>query len=142
MADVAAIREALRSRLSTLLGNSGQASAYWLANPTLPTLQVVGLGPVDYDTAFGRGGDALTAVIQGLAASGVDRAGQEQIDDWLDTTGATSVKAAIETERPSAVTLGGLVASCRITGHNRPQIVQLPGGQEAWMVEFTLEIQT
>jgi hypothetical protein len=71
-----------------------------------------------------------------------DRAAQEQIDNWCDTTGSTSVKAAIETERPSAVTLGGLVDSCRVTGHSRPVITTLPNGHETWSVEFTVEIHT
>ena len=142
MADIAAIRAEVASRLSTLLGDDGQSSAYWMANPTLPTLQVVGIGPTDYDQTFGRGGDTLTATIQGLAQPTVDKAAQITIDDWCDTTGSTSVKAAIETERPSAVTLGGLVASCRVTGHTRPVITSLPNGQETWSVEFTLEINT
>jgi hypothetical protein len=142
MADIATIRSALASRLSTLLGNDGQSSAYWMTNPTPPTLQVVGVGPTDYDTAFGRGGDTLTATIQGLAGTTADQAAQVIIDNWLDTTGSTSVKAAIETERPGAVTLGGIVASCRVTSHTRPVITQLPSGQDTWSVEFTLEIQT
>lgn len=142
MADIAAIRSALASRLSTLVGNSGQASAYWMTNPTPPTLQVVGIGPADYDTAFGRGGDTLTAIVQGLAGTTADKAAQEQIDAWLDTTGSTSVKAAIESERPAAVTLGGVVSGCRVTGHSRPTITSLPNGQETWSVEFTLEIIT
>ncbi len=146
MADIAAIRTELESRLSTLLGNTGQASAYWQTNPSPPTLQVVGVGPVDYDEVFGRGGDALTVTIQGLAGSAADQAAQEQIDNWCDTTSSTSVKAAIETERPAAVTLGGLVASCRVTGHTRPTLTQVvtPGGAayETWAVEFTLEIHT
>jgi hypothetical protein len=142
LADIAAIRTELASRLSTLLGTTGQSSAYWQTNPTPPTLQVVGIGPTDYDAVMGRGGDVLTAVIQGIAGSTVDKAAQITIDDWCDTTGSTSVKAAIETERPSAVTLGGLVASCRVTGHSRPGIVQLDNATDVWSVEFTLEIRT
>jgi hypothetical protein len=142
VADIATIRSALASRLSTLLGNTGQSSGYWLTNPTPPTLQVVGIGPVDYDGTFGRGCDTLTATIQGLAGTTADQAAQILIDNWCDTSGSTSVKAAIETERPSAVTLGGAVSSCRVTGHTRPVITTLPNGQETWSVEFTLEIIT
>ena len=145
MADIAAIRAELATRLQTLLGNTGQASAYWQTNPTPPTLQVVGVGPVDYDQTFARGGDLLTVTVEGLAGSTADRAAQEQIDNWCDTTGSTSVKAAIETERPAAVTLGGLVASCRVTGHTRPLLTQVQttgGGFDTWTVEFTLEIRT
>ena len=142
MADIATIRSALNTRLSTLLGNDGQSSAYWLTNPTPPTLQVVGIGPADYDRSFGRGGDTLTATIQGLASTSTDQAAQVIIDNWCDTTGSTSVKAGIETERPAAVTLGGIVASCRVTGHTRPVITQLPNGQDTWSVEFTVQIET
>ena len=101
---------------------------------------------MDYDATFGRGGDTLTATIEGLAGSTDDRGAQILIDNWCDTTGSTSVKAGVETERPSAVTLGGLVASCRVTGHDRPKIVDLTnqGGAlvQMWSVEFTLEIIT
>lgn len=145
MADIAAIRAELKARLETMLGNNGQASAYWQTNPTPPTLQVVAVGPVDYDSTFGRGGDLLTATIEGLAGMAADQAAQEQIDDWCDTTGTTSVKAAIETERPAAVTLGSLVSSCRVTGHSRPVLVTVStagGSFETWSVEFTLEIRT
>lgn len=143
MADLAAIRAELASRLAVLPGGV-QASAYWQTNPTPPTLQVVGVA-ADYDATFGRGGDVLTATVQGLAGAAVDRGAQEQIDNWCDTTGTTSVKAAIETERPAAVTLGGLVASCRVTGHSRPLITQVAtdgGSFDTWSVEFTLEIRT
>lgn len=142
MADISAIRSALATRLSTLLGTGGQASAYWMTNPTPPTLQVVGIGPADYDQEFGRGGDTLAATIQGLAGTTVDQAAQIIIDNWIDTSGSTSVKAAIESERPLPVTLGGIVSSCRVTGHTRPVITQLPSGQDTWSVEFTLEIRT
>jgi hypothetical protein len=144
VADFAAIRAELASRLDALLGNDGQASAYWQTNPTPPTLQVVGI-EASYDSTFGRGGDLLTATIEGLAGSTADRAAQEQIDAWLDTTGSTSVKEAIETERPAAVTLGGLVDSCRVVSHTRPLIVDVntTGGTfQVWSVEFTLEIRT
>lgn len=140
MADISAIRSALKTRLATMLGNNGQASDYWLAAPTPPCLQVVGIS-ADYDNTFGRGSDVLTATIEALAQDN-DIAGQQQIDDWCDTSGATSVKAAIETERPSQVTLGGLVSSCRVTGATRPRITQLPNGTDVWSVEFTVEIIT
>ncbi len=140
MATMAQIREALNTRLATL--GTGQSSAYWMTNPSPPTLQVVGVGPVDYDATFGRGGDTLTVTIQGLASSAVDQAAQEVIDEWCAPSGATSVKAAVETERPAPVTLGGIVSSCRVTGHTRPVITQLPNGQDTWSVEFTVQIET
>ncbi len=137
------IRTALESRLSTFLGNNGQASAYWQTNPTPPTLQVVALGPREYDSEFGAG-DTLTATIEGLAGSTADEAAQTLLDTWTDR--AAGVKAAIETERPASVTLGGIVQSCRVTGHTRPTLVDVitPGGAayQTWSVTFDVEIHT
>lgn len=142
MADIAAIREALRARLETLLDGGGQSSAYMLENPTPPSLQVTGISATDYDTAFGRGGDTLTMVIQGLVGTTSDRGAQEQLDAWLDTTGTTSVKAAIETERPAAVTLGGLVSYCRVTGTSGHRIYKTSNGTDLLGAEWTVEIHT
>ncbi len=142
MADVAAIRAVLATRLSTLLGTGGQSSAYMLDNPTPPTLHVLGLSATDYDTTFGRGGDGLSITIQGIAGSTAMQAAQETLDNWLDTTGSTSVKAGIETERPAPVTLGGLVAACRVTSTTGARIFKLPNGTDVWGAEWTLEILT
>lgn len=146
MADISAIRSAIASRLTTLVGNTGNSYTYWQAEPSSPCFHIVGFG-TEYDYTFGTaagdtGGDTLTCTVQGVASRGLDEAAQRQIDDWCDTAGSTSVKAAIETERPSAVTLGGTVASCRVSGHSRPAIQRFDDGTEAWTVDFTLEIVT
>ncbi len=142
MADISAIRAALASRLATLVGNTGNSYAYWQASPLGPCFQIVGIGPTDYDQTFKRGEDLVAVTVQGVASRGLDEAAQRQIDDWCDTSGSLSVKAAIETERPAAVTLGSLVDSCRVTGHTRPVIQRFDDGSEAWTVDFTLEIHT
>jgi hypothetical protein len=141
VADIAAIREALRARLATLAGTGGQSSAYMLSNPTPPCLQVVGIDATDYDTTFGRGGDAMTMIVQGFAGNAADVAAQVKLDEWLDTTGATSLKAAIETERPSAVTLGGLVSSCLVVSSTGHRVFTLPNGTDVVGAEWTLEIE-
>ena len=144
MADIDAIRAAIASRLSTLVGNTGQSSAYALDNPTPPCLQVVGIAATSYDLTFQRGTDEILMTIQGIAGNTVDKAAQILLDNWLDTTGSTSVKAAIETERTSggAVTLGGIVSYCRVTGTTGSRISKLPNGTDVWFAEWTLEITT
>lgn len=141
MAASSAIRSAIASRLTTLLGNNGNSYTYWQGSPSGPCFQIVGFS-TDYDLAFGRGEDVQIWTVQGISARALDEAAQIQIDNWCNGTGATSVKAAIETERPSAVTLGGIVASCRVTGHSRPAITRMDDGTECWTVDFTLEIHT
>ena len=142
MADVSAIRAALRSRLLTLVGNDGDAYTYWQQEPHTPSFMISAIGPTDYDSTFGRGSDNITITITATTSSGLDEAAQRQIDDWCDTSGSTSVKAALETERPAAVTLGGLVSACRVTGHTEPRPVVLKNGTEAWQVDFTLTLIT
>ena len=142
MADISAIRTALASRLSTLVGTTGNSYAYWQSTPSTPSFHILPFGPTDYDTTMGHGGDEISLLVQGVASRGLDETAQRQIDDWCDTAGSLSVKAAIETERPAAVTLGGLVANCRVTGHSRPVITQLPDGSEAWTVDFNLLLHT
>ena len=137
MADIAAIRTALAARLTTLLDGDGQASAYMLDNPSPPTLHVVGITGIDYDQTFGRGGDTITFQVQGVAA-GLDRGHQEQLDDWLDG----GVKNAIESERPSAVTLGGIVDSCRVVSTAGMRTVLLPNGTPAVAAEWEIQIET
>jgi hypothetical protein len=142
VADVAAIRSALASRLSTLVGTGGQSSGYMLDNPTPPTLHVVGISETEYDVTFGRGSDVLTMVVQGLAGTTSDRASQEKLDEWLDTSGSTSVKAALETERPAPVTLGGIVSSCRVVGTTGHRIYRMSSGTDLFGAEWTIEIIT
>lgn len=142
MADISAIRAALKTRLATLIGTTGNAYAYWQDQPSSPSFQIVSFGPTEYDTTFGRGSDTITVTVRGISSAGLDEAAQRQIDDWCDTSGSTSVKAAIETERPAQVTLGGLVSDCRVTAHDEQQPVTLKAGYEAWQVDFTITLIT
>lgn len=142
MADISAIRTELKTRLATLVGTAGDAYAYWQVEPRTPSFMISAIGPTDYDSTFGRGSDNITITITATTSSGLDEAAQRQIDDWCDTSGSTSVKAALETERPAAVTLGGLVSACRVTGHTEPRPVVLKNGTEAWQVDFTLTLIT
>ena len=142
MADIATIRAALATKLTAAYANTCQISAYALANPSPPTLMVLGLSGTDYDSTFTRGGDILTMTLQGLAGTTADQAAQIVVDDWLDTTGSTSVKAAIESERPAATTLGGVVSYVRVTGTTGHRVYQMPSGTDLFGAEWTIEIHT
>lgn len=104
---MAAIREALRAALRTIPGC--QVSAYLLANPTLPSLMITA-GEVEYDTAMARGLDTWTLLVQGMVALTTDEGQQKQLDKWRASSGAESVKAAVESDR----TLGGVVQDARV----------------------------
>jgi len=133
MASLIDICEGLETRLATLA--DVQSSAYMLAQPTPPTLQVV---PefAEWHRAFVDGLEGRRVTVQGIVPLGADIAAQRRLYAWLDTTGAESVKAAIEADR----TLGGLPVEATVTGHNRPQPVAIEGRGLMLVVEWTVEI--
>ena len=107
MSGLADIRAGIAANLATLQGapDNVQISAYMLANPTPPTLQVMGPDEIDYDQAMSRGMDEWRIIVQGFVGAATDEGSQVNLDEWLAPFGALSVKAAIESDR----TLGGAV---------------------------------
>jgi len=90
-----------------------QVSAYLLSSPTPPAVYVVGPGQVEYHRAMVNGLDNWTMLIQATAGLTTDQGAQIRLDGFIGATGASSVKAAVESDR----TLGGkaqdtVVQSC------------------------------
>lgn len=112
MADLADIRVGLAANLAAIqAAEDCTVSAYMLDNPSPPVLMVVGPDTIEYDLALHRGLDHWTIVIQGFTGIPSDQGRQERLDRWLAPFGATSVKAAVESD----TTLGGIVAGVRVT---------------------------
>lgn len=113
MATLSAIREGLRVRLATIDASpytGFQVSAYGLSNPTPPSLQVFP-SEIQYDAAMRRGHDVWTLTIQAFIGLASDQGAQELLDRLLESSGAASLKAAVEGD----VTLGGAAQFVRIT---------------------------
>ena len=91
---LAAIRQGIAANLSTI---SGLRTSWFV--------------PVDYDVSFARGSDtyALNVLIIGGRIN--ERTAQSSLDAFLDSTGTSSVKTAIESDK----TLGGAAHSLRVT---------------------------
>src|SRR5574338_911136 len=53
-----------------------------------------------YDTTFGRGTDSLTMILRGVVGTGDTVESQKNMDSWLDPSGAASVKALVQSDRP------------------------------------------
>jgi hypothetical protein len=110
VATITAIRRGIAANLAQLGNNMGmQVSAYTLANPTPPMMQVLP-GEVVYDRAFHRGLDEITMLVQALVAYGSDIGSQTRLDELLDPTGANSMKTAVESDS----TLGGIVGDVSV----------------------------
>jgi len=102
------IRQGIATNLATITGL--RTSAFVPDNPT-PPIAIVVPERVDYDTAMRRGLDTFTFKVLVIAQRASERGAQNTLDAFCDSTGATSVKAAIESDR----SLGGAANDCRVT---------------------------
>jgi hypothetical protein len=112
VASLADIRAGLAANLSTIKGV--QISAYQMANPTPPCLQVMGPSEADgvvFDRAFAHGHHNWNIEVLALVALTSDIGSQVLLDEMIETTGASSVKEAIETDP----TLGGACQTLDVT---------------------------
>ena len=129
-----ALRAGLAANLATI--TSIQTSGYILSNPTPPTAWVTYDDPlVEFDLTFGRGGDKWFLVVEVFVPLTTDRGGQARLDPYLEGSGATSVKAAIESD----TTLGGACESCRCTHIDGVGDYQL--GERGAMLGFRAHVE-
>lgn len=112
MSTLAAIRAGLVTNLNVLKSTyqDMQISPYILSNPTLPTIWVKPTtGSVtEYHQSMevmGVGQLTWSITVQAFVAAGGDQTAQIVLDELLNSSGAHSVKAAIEADK----TLGGVV---------------------------------
>lgn len=103
MAELADIRAGLAANLRARFPDA-QCTGYLLSNPTAPSFEIeLGDDGVDYHEAMQNGVSAWSFTVRGFVASNLDIGAQKKLDVWAQTSGADSVKAAIESDR----TLGG-----------------------------------
>jgi hypothetical protein len=108
LADINAIRAGLTTRLATITGL--RVATEQPDNPNPPIAIVVPVG-TSYDDTFGRGMDTITFTVLVMVGRVAERQAQRNLDAFCNTSGAKSIKAAIEGDK----TLGGTVFDCRVT---------------------------
>lgn len=115
------IRAALALTIADISGLSTddggiRASAYVL-DAVNPPIVMFTPGDMDYDGTFGHGED--TRPYTGIVIVGRVEvvSAQTLLDELRETSGTTSLKAAIEADR----TLGGLVDGVQVTGFSGPR---------------------
>ena len=79
--------------------------------PTQGALAVVGMLDMNYDFTLNRGFDSATVSVMVIVGRMSESAAQTRLDGYLQSTGATSIKTAIEADP----TLGGAVQTLRVT---------------------------
>jgi hypothetical protein len=136
MASVPAdIREGLAENLRVIKGV--QVSAYLLAAPTPPCLQVLP-GEVEYDKAMRRGEDSNFYKVQALVSLTSDIGSQQLLDELREGSGARSVKAAIEA-RPA---LGGACSDLHVQMLSELFTLRQEGRPETLACEWTVLVVT
>jgi hypothetical protein len=133
LAELGTIREALAATLSTVIGI--QVSPWMLGNPTPPTAHIFP-GAVDYHQAMQNGHSDWELTVQVLVPRVNDVGSQRQMDAFLATDGALSVKAALELEP----TLGGIVEHLTVTSTTGYQVFNLDAGSQALGADWTVRI--
>ena len=108
---IAAIRQGIAANLATI--STLRTSAFVPDNPT-PPIAVVMPQRIEFDTAMGRGMDDLTFTVMVIAQRASERNAQSVLDGFCNSSGATSVKIAIESDK----TLGGACFDLRVTEMN------------------------
>jgi hypothetical protein len=108
MASISAIRSGIATNLATI---SGLRTSAWIPDQINPPIAVVKPDTVSFDTAFARGLDTFQFSVLTIVGRVDERSAQARLDAYCDTSGSSSIKAAIESDR----TLGSAVSDVRVT---------------------------
>ena len=109
MASISDLRAGIATNLATI---SGLRTSATVPDSINPPIAVVMPNTINYDTAFARtGGDEYEFLVMVIVGRVDERTAQNRLDGYCSGTGASSVKAAIESDK----TLGGKAFSLRVT---------------------------
>lgn len=134
MASISAIRDGLKARLQTIGGLRVYDTIEGLVE--LPAA-VIYPDMIRFDSTMGRGSDEMVFIVALAVAATVDRVAQDALDGYLDGSGATSVKAAID----GGTTLGGIVSFARVSGVRNYGEIRV-GQTTQWGADFVIEVLT
>lgn len=114
-----AVRAGIGTALDTI---AGLRCFDYVPDSLAPPAAVVEPLEIDYDEAMNSGTQFYRAFILVIVGRMSDRSSQDRLDAYLTDTGATSVKAALESDR----TLGGACATLQVAS-SRPREVVVSG---------------
>ena len=114
-----AVRAGIGTALDTI---AGLRCFDYVPDSLAPPAAVVEPLEIDYDESMTSGTQFYRAFILVIVGRMSDRSSQDRLDAYLTDTGATSVKAALESDR----TLGGACATLQVAS-SRPREVVVSG---------------
>jgi hypothetical protein len=108
MASITDLRAGLATRLGTI---SGLRTTTETPDTISPPIAIVNVQNVNFDRTFQRGLDEYNFLITVIVGRVGERSAQRLLDSYVSSTGASSVKLAVESDK----TLGGKCDSLRVT---------------------------
>lgn len=123
------VKDGLATALATI---TGLRVFDYVPDGISPPAAVVEPLEIDYDSAMQDGLTFYRAYILVIVGRMSDRSAQEKLDGYITTTGAGSVKAAIESDR----TLGGACSTLRVAS-SRPREALVSGVE---MLAYRFEV--
>lgn len=108
MASITELRAGIKTNLATI--NGLRISDYQPDNIN-PPVAIVFPVSLNYDETFHRGMQTYTFAVQVIVGRVSERTGQSTIDSYCSSTGANSIKLAIESDK----TLAGKAFDLRVT---------------------------
>ena len=132
-ATLSAIRLGLKANLETITGV--QVSAYLDANPTPPAIEVTLEDDTEYLT-MGRATIEWKFLVRAYVGMAVEQQAQVLLDLLMESAGASSVRAAIESDK----TLGGAAQDVAVSGMRAPRIYSRAGGPEYLGAEWAVDV--
>lgn len=105
--DIAAVRNGIQTRIATI--TTLMALDRW-PDQVIPPCAIVIPEDIAFDNTFGRGGDGSLFTVRVLVGKVEDVASQDLLDGYMNGSGSSSVKTAIEAD----TTLSGTVDTCRV----------------------------
>jgi len=134
MALLTSIRDGLKTNLETISGLTAYEYVPDWIEP--PIALVAPLNTLNYDSTMARGADTYEIPVI-VYISRVDaQTSQDDVDAYLASTGATSVKAAIESD----LTLGGAAMSVRVISASDYGEYEVTQGTSFLGVTFNVEV--
>lgn len=96
MASLTELREGIAENLSTIVGL--RVSAYVPDNPN-PPMAIISPQSIEYHKSFANGFNTYNFVVSIFVARVSERTAQNSLDAYCASTGSSSIKSAIESDR-------------------------------------------
>lgn len=108
MASISDLRSGIATNLATISGL--RVSAEMPDNPN-PPIAIVSFDDAEYDLDFNRGMSQYNFTVTVIVGRAAERSGQRALDAYCASTGSSSIKLAVESNR----TLSGVAYDTRVS---------------------------